>query len=85
MVKRAFGIEGTCLTRSFTLWAILRRRGVETDLRVGFRKSEGKLSGHAWVEYAGVPLNEDSDVNTKYSVFKEPADFDTLRKPDYWR
>ena len=36
-----------CLVRSLTLWAILLRRGIETDLRIGFRRSDGKIEGHS--------------------------------------
>jgi len=84
IVKRSLGIEGRCLTRAFTLWALLLRQGLGTDLRVGFRKFGGKLEGHAWVEYRGVPLNEAPEVNLRYTVFKEPAAFDIRQKPDYW-
>jgi hypothetical protein len=28
------------------------------ELRVGFRRLEGKMEGHSWVELEGVPLNE---------------------------
>lgn len=85
IAKRRFGVGGTCLTRSFTLWALLLRRGLSTDVRVGFRRSEGKLEGHAWVEYEGHPLNESRAVNGEYSVFKEPAAFDAWQPPDCWR
>ena len=80
IVKKNFGIEGSCLTRSLTLWAMLLRRGVETDLRVGFRKNNGKLEGHAWVEYKDEPLNEGLGVREAYSVFRDPAAFDALTR-----
>ena len=51
-------LPGTCLSRSLVLWALLRRRGVMAELRVGFRRREGKMEGHSWVELEGVPLNE---------------------------
>ena len=44
-VKRSLGIEGACLSRSLTLWTLLLRRGVETELRVGIRKTDGKVEG----------------------------------------
>jgi hypothetical protein len=85
IVWRNLGTKGTCLTRSLTLWALLLRRGVETNLRVGFRKSEGKLEGHAWVEHHGIALNEAPDVSRKYTAFTNPAAFDARYKPEYWR
>ena len=84
IVRRNTGIEGTCLVRSLTLWAILLRSGLKTDLRVGFRRREGKLEGHAWVEYEGTPLNEEKDITRTYSVFKGPAAFDASLRPDRW-
>jgi Transglutaminase-like superfamily len=84
IVKRNFRIEGSCLERSLTLWALLLRRGLPTDLRVGFRKSAGKLEGHAWIEYGDVPLNETKEVRETYSVFKDAAVFDQWQKPDLW-
>ena len=84
IVRRNTGIKGTCLVRSLTLWAILLRRGLKTDLRVGFRRREGKLEGHAWVEYEGTPLNEERDITRTYSVFSEPAAFDASLRPDRW-
>src|SRR5665213_2557149 len=83
-VRRLTGIEGPCLVRSMTLWAILLRRGLEADLRVGFRKREGKVEGHAWVEYGGVPLNETATEAKTFAVYAQPASFD-LWKTDLWK
>ena len=66
-VMRTTGIRGTCLPRSLTLWTLLLRRGLPTDLRVGFRRLEGKIEGHAWVEFQGIPLNEDPGTAQTYS------------------
>jgi hypothetical protein len=76
MAARNAGIGGTCLVRSLTLWAMLLRRGVDSELRVGVRKKEGKLEAHAWVEYGGVPLNESWDNVGTYSVYEKPLAFD---------
>jgi hypothetical protein len=68
MVKRATGIEGTCLSRSFALWTLLRRRGLETQLQIGYRKKDGKFEGHAWLEYQGNPINEAPGVIATYTL-----------------
>jgi hypothetical protein len=74
--KRATGVLGPCLVRSLTLWAMLLRRGIETDLRIGFRKRNGKVEGHAWLEYHRQPINEaESEVST-YSIYDRPVRFD---------
>jgi hypothetical protein len=75
-IRNATRAGGTCLVRSLTLWAMLRRRGIPTDLRVGMRKSQGLIEGHAWLEYRGQPINEDTTVIATYSVLAEPAAFD---------
>ncbi len=80
-VKRATGIEGPCLVRSMILWTMLRRRGVAADLRVGFRKRAGKIEGHAWVEYAGTPINEEKDETLTFVQTPQPVSFDLWREP----
>ena len=79
-IRHATGAGGTCLVRSLTLWAMLLRRGISTDLRVGMRKTDGKIEGHAWLEYQGEPLNEDSAVIATYSVLAGPASFDLWKR-----
>ena len=61
-----------CLTRSLYLWWLLRRRGVDTQLRIGVRLSGGTLDAHAWVEHAGVPINDRPDVSANFTPFSEP-------------
>ena len=78
-IVRKSSIEGTCLVRSFTLWALLSKRGCNTDLRIGFRKGQNGQEGHAWVELKGVPLNETPEVVKTYCVCAEEVGFDTWR------
>ena len=61
----------TCLTRSLLLGWMLRRRGVASRLRLGVRLTEGVLDAHAWVEYAGKPINDRLDVIGQYAIFAE--------------
>jgi hypothetical protein len=63
---------GNCLTRSLYLQWLLRRRGVPTDLRIGVQLADGQLLAHAWVEYAGHPLNDAPDVIDHYAPFERP-------------
>lgn len=62
----------TCLTRSLLLIWLLRRRGVSADLRIGVQLAQGKLDAHAWVEYAGKPINDAQDVAERFAAFNEP-------------
>ena len=61
-----------CLTRSLYLWWLLRRKGVYCQLRIGVRLAEGSLLAHAWVERAGIPVNDRHDVGAAFDPFTEP-------------
>jgi hypothetical protein len=61
----------SCLTRSLFLCGLLRRRGVSGELRIGVRLVGGQLDAHAWVEYAGVPINDAPDVSRRFAAFGE--------------
>lgn len=64
--------SSTCLTRSLLLHWLLRRRGVVSNLRIGVQLMEGRLDAHAWVEVAGMPINDVQDVALRYTPFHEP-------------
>jgi hypothetical protein len=61
--------SATCLPRSLTLWWLLRRRGIDSYLRIGVRKEADRLEAHAWVELRGLVLNDDSDVHKRFAAF----------------
>jgi hypothetical protein len=71
--------SGNCLSRSLLLWWLLLDAGIESDLRIGVRHFHGRLNAHAWIEYQGVPLNENADIHTQYSVFHESINLSTAR------
>jgi hypothetical protein len=58
--------DHTCLHRSMALWWMLRRRGFDGRLRMGVRKGDAAFEAHAWVNHAGVVLNDDPDVEHRY-------------------
>lgn len=44
----------TCLTQALAAQYLLRRRGLEADLRIGVARAAGEpLEAHAWVESRG--------------------------------
>jgi hypothetical protein len=65
--------RANCLQQSVTLWWLLRRRGLEGELRIGTRKMDGHVDAHAWVEFSGRALNESRDVGARYAVFERPV------------
>jgi hypothetical protein len=58
----------TCLRRSLVLWWMLRRRGVDSQVRIGVRMENGEFASHAWVERGGVVLNDAQDIGSWYTV-----------------
>jgi hypothetical protein len=62
-------VHPTCLALSLTLWWLLERQGIESRLRVGIRKEDGKFEAHAWVERDGVALNEPEKQHHHYAAF----------------
>lgn len=61
-----------CLPKSLTLWWLLRRQGIESQVRFGARKNARRMEAHAWVEFEGTPLNDSTDVGERFKPF-EPA------------
>ena len=59
----------TCLEQSLTLWYLLRKQGVATQLRIGVRKMDGKFEAHAWVEHEGVALQQPGEIHRHYAAF----------------
>src|SRR5947207_11804787 len=49
---------GTCLPKSLALAWFLRRWGSDANVCIGTRKDNGRFEAHAWVEVAGVAINE---------------------------
>ena len=71
----------TCLTRSLMLSWLLRRRGVESHLRIGVRLMLGMLDAHAWVECEGVPVNDQPDVNAQFVSFGDLIPLKAFKSP----
>lgn len=59
-----------CLQKSLVLWWLMQERGIRGDVWFGVRKDGAGLDAHAWVEYAGVVLNDQDDVHERFAAFK---------------
>jgi hypothetical protein len=56
-VGQHFPAIGTCLTQALAAYVLLRRRGHETNLRIGVSRDQaGKFAAHAWLEQEGAIL-----------------------------
>ena len=60
MAARWSPVSNTCLHRSLALWWLLRRRGVDCQLRLGARRNDAQFDAHAWIEYDGRIVNDDT-------------------------
>jgi hypothetical protein len=63
--------RASCLPQSLTLWWLLRRQGIVSQVRIGVRKVMGELEAHAWVEFQGQVLNDGADVHQRFAVFSQ--------------
>jgi transglutaminase superfamily protein len=64
--------RGNCLQQSLTLWWLLDRQSIESEIRFGARTQDGKFEAHAWVEVEGIALNEAPGIQDRFKRF-EPA------------
>src|SRR5215510_11979570 len=60
---------GKCLAGALTLRFLLKRLNLNTELKFGLNKHDGKLISHAWVEYDSQPLTLDQNVVSQYTPF----------------
>ena len=65
-------VRANCLERSLALWFLLRREGIETDLRVGVRRRSNAEPAmfHAWIEHQNRVINDAPDVSDQYQPFR---------------
>jgi Transglutaminase-like superfamily len=71
--ERHLFFRPNCLERSLSLWWLLRRRGISSDLRIGGRKDGGRFEAHAWLECNGTVLSEPGDDHRQFVPFDRPA------------
>jgi hypothetical protein len=59
----------TCLPQSLTLWWLLRRQGISTDLHLGVKPCGERLEAHAWVAFKGRILTDYEDAPERFHPF----------------
>jgi hypothetical protein len=59
-----------CLEQSLVLWYLLTKQKIPVRFRIGVRKLPQKFEAHAWVEYEGVPLNQNQEIHQHYAAFE---------------
>jgi hypothetical protein len=63
--------HASCLEESLTLWWLLGRQAISSELRIGVRKNGQKLEAHAWVERDGAALSDSQIPHQHYAAFEE--------------
>jgi hypothetical protein len=63
--------RANCLQRSLLLWWLLRRRGIDSQLRIGVRRTPNRFEAHAWLEVDGRVVNDNPKVISRFAVFAE--------------
>jgi hypothetical protein len=68
-------IKATCLRQSMLVYWLLRRRGLDPDIKLGVRKQDGVFDAHAWVELDGIALAQSDLVHQPFE-FKQGTESD---------
>lgn len=58
-----------CLQRSLMLWFLLRKKGIESELKIGVATEDQKLQAHAWLEIDGAAVNESPHIHEQFNSF----------------
>jgi hypothetical protein len=67
-LRRWFGRDHDCLQSSLLLYRELSRLGANPTLKVGFRRENDRLEGHAWVLLDGRAIPGESSEHTFISA-----------------
>jgi hypothetical protein len=62
--------RATCLRQSLLIWWLLRRRGIDSELRIGVSNRDGQISAHAWISLGDNMFNEGSPEEMVYAAFE---------------
>jgi len=61
--------HGKCLEQSIVLWWFLLRRRMPAELQIGGRRTSAGFEAHAWVEIAGIVVNDRDVVSQDFAPF----------------
>lgn len=65
--------RATCLRQSISLWWMLMRRGIGSEIKIGIQRTDTGIEAHAWVERDGRVLNDSQDIARRYPPFPNPG------------
>jgi len=68
-VRRLLGrIDDDCLQTSLLLFRELSRLGADPTVAIGFRRSDGRVAGHAWVTVNGHPVGDTRQPSAEFTL-----------------
>lgn len=67
------GLRATCLPQAMLLHLLLRRRGLDPQLKLGVRRTDAQPDMHAWVELEGDSLDP---LPSTHRAFDTASPFD---------
>ena len=59
--------DGDCLQKSLLLYRQLSGAGADPVLAVGFRRTNGRVEGHAWILVDGMPVADNQATGGEYT------------------
>ena len=62
--------EPSCLSQALTLWWLLLRQGLESQIRLGVHLENSRCKAHAWVEFQDQVLNDQEDIAFFFTPFQ---------------
>jgi len=69
-VAASHGIyRANCLKKALVAQWLLRRRGIDTDLKIGVEKDLTLFNAHAWLEYRDQMLVDSEETRNRFTAF----------------
>ena len=62
--------RATCLRQALLTWWLLRRQGIQSELRIGVQRREGRLLAHAWVRRGEAVITEGEETEAHFRAFE---------------
>ncbi len=75
-IARAVGARSpwrtSCLRQALALWLLLRRRGLDAQLKIGVIRRQAPFMAHAWVELGGIALDPEVPAGAVFPPLAPP-------------
>ncbi len=66
--------QARCLARSLALRWWMRSHGIQAELKIGVRKTNGQIDSHSWVIVGNTPIDETPDNTAGYQVIQTESE-----------